>query len=276
MSVSVLILTLNEEVNLPQCLESVAWSDDIVVFDSFSTDRTVEIARAAGARVLQRRFDNERDHRTASLHLDFKHPWVYNPDADELTPEDLRDEMLRVVADSTRPERAYRVRRKDMFMGRWLKHSSLYPTWLVRLFRPQAVSFERSVNLRYVVDGPEGRLAAHLVHYSFNKGLDAWIEKHNRYSTVEAAETLASLSDGRLLWRDLISKDAVVRRRALKELSLRLPCRPALRFLYMYLLRLGFLDGIPGYTYCRLLAMYQYMIVLKAKELQRKDRSLPM
>jgi glycosyltransferase involved in cell wall biosynthesis len=276
MSVSVLILTLNEEANLGRCLESVSWSDDIVIFDSYSTDRTLEIARAAGARVFQRRFDHERDHRTASLHLDFKHPWIYNPDADELTPEDLRDEMLRVVADSTRPERAYRVRRKDMFMGRWLKHSSLYPTWLVRLFRPQAVSFERNINLRYVVDGPEGRLAAHLLHYSFNKGLEAWIEKHNRYSTTEATEALASLSGGVVPWADLIGRDAVARRRALKELSFRLPCRPALRFLYMYVLRRGFLDGWPGYTYCRLLAMYEYMILLKAREVQRRDRGLPI
>src|SRR5512142_2624263 len=100
---SVLILTLNEEENLPRCLESVKWSDDIVVLDSLSSDRTVAIAQAAGARVLQRQFDNELAQRAYSLTIPFHHPWVYNPDADEITPKALRDEMLAVVADSNRP-----------------------------------------------------------------------------------------------------------------------------------------------------------------------------
>src|SRR5690348_11403726 len=112
MATSVLILTLNEEKNLPRCLESVRWSDDVVVFDSYSQDRTVEIARAWGARVYQRQFDNERDHRDASLRVDFKHPWVFNPDADEVCTPELASEMGCVVADTARQEAAYRVRFK--------------------------------------------------------------------------------------------------------------------------------------------------------------------
>src|SRR5438445_13852780 len=106
---------------LPRCLEALSWSDDVVVFDSFSRDRTVEIARAAGARIIQRRFDNERDHRTASLKVPFKYPWVYNPDADEIATASLRQEMLWAVEDSSRREVAYRVRFKTMFCGRWIK-----------------------------------------------------------------------------------------------------------------------------------------------------------
>ncbi len=270
MNISVLILTLNEEKNLSRCLESVAWSDDIVVFDSFSSDRTVEIARRAGARVIQRRFDSEAAQRAASLRVPFKHPWVYNPDADEVATTELRDEMRAVTADLSRPEVAWRVRRKDMFMGRWLRHCSLYPTWLVRLFRPEAIRFERSINLRYLVDGPEGRLCGHMIHYSFEKGIEAWFEKHNQYSSAEAREMLAVLRDGGAGWRDLASRDPVARRRALKDLSFRLPFRPALRFSYMYFARLGFLDGLPGLTYCRLLAIYEYLIGLKAKEIARE------
>jgi glycosyltransferase involved in cell wall biosynthesis len=270
--ISVLILTLNEERNLPACLESVKWSDDVVVFDSFSTDRTVEIARAAGARVIQRKFDNERDHRIASLQVEFRHPWVYNPDADELTPPELHAEMLRLVNDPARKEAAYRVRFKNMFMGRWLRHSSLYPTWVMRLFRPEKISFERAINLRYVVQGPEGRLQSHFEHYSFSKGLNAWFEKHNRYSWHEAAESLQALAADRFRWIDLFSGNAVTRRHMLKELSFRLPCRPLLRFVYMYFLRLGFLDGKPGYVYCRLLAIYEQMIVLKMDELRRSEQ----
>jgi glycosyltransferase involved in cell wall biosynthesis len=272
--ISVLILTLDEEQNLPACLESVKWSDDIVVVDSGSTDRTVEIARSAGARVVRRVFDNEREHRTAALKLDFKHPWVYNPDADEMTTPELRDEMLRVVLDRSRPEVAYRMRFKTMFMGRWLKHSSLYPTWAVRLFKPEAISFRRSINLEYVIAGPEGRLQNHFEHYTFSKGLNAWLEKHNRYSWHEAEESLKSLSQGSFEWQALLHRSSTERRRALKELSFRLPCRPLLRFLYMYVVRLGFLDGWPGYHYCRLMAIYESMIVLKMVEIRRRRRGL--
>ncbi len=269
MNISVLILTLNEELNLPRCLESVSWSDDIVVLDSFSSDRTVEIAKAHGARVYRRKFENERDQRTASLRLPFRHPWVFNPDADEVATPALRDEMLAAVR-AAPPHAAYRMRRRDMFMGTWIRHASLYPTWLVRLFRPEAIAFERSINLRYLVRGTEGRLENDLLHYSFQKGLESWFEKHNRYSSREAAETLQSLASGHLDLAGLLSPDAVRRRRALKELSFRLPFRPELRFLYMYLVRLGFLDGRAGYHYCRLLATYEYMISIKVAELRHR------
>jgi glycosyltransferase involved in cell wall biosynthesis len=274
--ISVLILTLDEEVNLEACLKSVQWSDDVTVLDSYSSDRTVEIAKDFGARVLQRRFDNERTHRTASLQAGFKYPWVFNPDADEIATAELIEEMHQVAADPSRPEVAYRMRGKTMFMGKWLKYSGLYPTWMCRFFRPEKVAFERSINLNYKIDGPEGRLNGHYLHYTFNKGLTAWFEKHNRYSLLEAEETLKSLRGGRVRWRDLVVGDAVERRRALKELSFRLPCRASLRFLYMYLVRRGFLDGRAGFTYCRLIALYEYLIQLKVKELQLRERGMPV
>jgi glycosyltransferase involved in cell wall biosynthesis len=276
MNVSVLILTLNEEQNLPSCLESLKWCDDIVVFDSLSTDRTVDIAKSAGARVVQRSFDDEKNQREASLKIHFKYPWVYNPDADEITPPELHDEIIEVVSDPNRKEVAYRVRFKTMFMGRWIRHSSLYPTWVVRLFRPERISFSRNINLQYIVDGPEGNLDNHFEHYSFNKGLNAWIEKHNRYSWHEAREAIKSLEESPVPWTDILAISSVLRRKALKELSFRLPFRPTLRFLYMYILRLGFLDGWEGLTYCRLLSMYEYLIVLKMKELRRRAKGLPI
>jgi glycosyltransferase involved in cell wall biosynthesis len=274
--ISVLILTRNEEEMLPKCLEALKWSDDIVVFDSFSTDCTVEIAKSFGARVYQRNFDNEREQRAASLQLPFKYPWVYNPDADEITPPGLRDEMLQAVTDPSRPEVAYRVRFKTLFCGQWIKHSSLYPTWVVRLFQPAKVSFERCINLRYLIDGPEGRLENHFEHYTFQKGFHAWFEKHNRYSWHEAEESLKSLEASGWKWKDLLSKDPVARRRALKELSFRLPFRPTLRFFYMYFWRRGFMDGKSGWTYCRMLSIYEYMIVLKMVELRRRREGLPI
>ncbi len=279
MSISVLILTLNEEVNLPACLASVAWSDDIVVLDSFSTDRTVEIARAAGARVYQHEYVNDRAQRHYGLkEIPFKHKWVYLPDADELTPPELRDEMLAIAADPDRPEVAFRCCFKVFFMGRWLRHSSLYPTWVVRLVRPDRIDLEpREVNCYFTFDGPEGRLRNQFIHYSFNKGISWWFEKHNRYSWHEARESLNSLGEERVDWRGILeTRDAVRRRRTLKALSFRLPCRPLLRFFYMYFLRRGFLDGWPGYLYCRLLASYEFMIVVKMAEIRRRQKGLPV
>lgn len=266
--ISVLILSLNEERNLPQCLDAVSWSDDIVVFDSFSSDRTLEIARAAGARIYQRQFDNERDHRTASLNVPFKHRWVFNPDADEITPAELRNEMLKTIG-SEPAEVAFRMRFKTFFMGRWIRHSSLYPTWIVRLFQPNRVRFDRVINLRYLIDGGVGRLQNHLLHHTFNNGLTAWIDKHNRYSSAEAHEMIASMERSFEV-SSLFSTSDVERRRALKELSFRIPCRATLRFFYMYFLRRGFLDGAPGYHYCRLLSEYEHLITLKAWELKQQ------
>src|SRR5437016_2752751 len=99
--ISILILTLDEEENLPACLESLKWSDDIVVLDSFSNDKTVDIAKAAGARVIQRQFDNWAEHQNWALeNISFKHRWVYYSDADEIVTPELREEMLGIAANA--------------------------------------------------------------------------------------------------------------------------------------------------------------------------------
>jgi glycosyltransferase involved in cell wall biosynthesis len=275
--ISILILTLNEEENLPRCLEAVRWSDDIVVLDSFSTDRTVEIARAAGARVVQRQFDNWAAHQNWALeNIPFRHPWVYYSDADELVTPELRDELLAIAANPAEPHVAYRLRYKNYFMGQWIRHCGIYPTWILRFFRPDKVRWERLVNPAPLVDGSEGHLQNHFEHYSFSKGLNAWFDKHNRYSWQEAEESLKSLAAGALPWTNLFTPDPAARRRALKELSFRMPFRPWLRFFYMYVLRLGFMDGWAGFTYCRLLTIYEDMIVLKMREIQRRRQGLPV
>jgi glycosyltransferase involved in cell wall biosynthesis len=273
--ISVLILTLNEETNLPRCLESVKWCDDVVVFDSFSTDRTVQMAERSGARVIQRRFDNWSAHQNWALeNIPFKHPWVYYSDADEVVTPELKEEMLQVAGQRENPHAAYRLRYKNFFMGRWIRHCGIYPIWILRFFRPEKVRWERVVNPTPVVQGSEGRLQSHFEHYSFNKGLAAWFDKHNRYSSGEAEESLKSLAGTGFQWAGLFSGAAPERRRAIRELSFRMPCRPCLRFLYMYFLNLGFLDGPAGYHYCRLLTIYEYMIVIKMQESRRRQQGL--
>lgn len=268
--ISVVILTHNEEVNLPGCLESVAWCDDVVVFDSFSTDRTVEIARAAGARVVQHPFENYGAQREAArATVDYRHPWLLFLDADERVDAPLRQELLALP--EAAPVDAYRIRMKNHFRGTWIRRSTLYPSWCVRLLRHARVRYEvRSVHEYPVVQTPIGSLQGHLLHYSFNKGLAHWLAKHNQYSTLEAQENLRILAEGTRDPGGLLAADPIRRRRALKLLSMRLPFRPLLRFLYMYVLRRGFLDGAAGFHYCRLLYYYELMIVLKLQEARRR------
>jgi len=278
MPVSILILTFNEEMNLPACLTSVVWSDDIVVFDSFSSDRTVDIAKAAGARVFQRAFDDYGSQREAArVSVEYKYPWVLALDADERVDDELREEIIALMSSPSAVNHvAYRVRRKDHFMGRWIKHSTLYPSWFIRLYRHQAVRYEpRTVHEYPEITGPVGELNGHLIHHSFNKGLADWVHKHIRYAGLEARENLRHVASCSIDWAGLFSFDPVRRRRTLKGLSFRLPFRPLLRFIYMYVLRRGILDGYSGFTYCCLISIYEYLIVLSIKEQLRKKKDLP-
>lgn len=276
MSISVLILTLNEEANLPDCLESVKWSDDIVVLDSFSADRTVKVAEEQGARVVQRRFDNWSAHQNWALEqIPFKHPWVFYLDADERMTDELKQELLAIARDPSGAPVAYYCGRQNMFMGRWIKHA-MPPGMVMRFFRPPLVRFQRLVNPVPVIDGPHGYLRGMLVHYNFSKGIAEWIEKHNRYSSLEALEGMKVIHQSPEGPLQLFTADRARRRRALKELSFRLPWRPFVKFLYLYLLQRGYLDGRAGLTYCVLQSFYEYMIVLKMRELERQGQGLSL
>ena len=274
--ISVLILTLNEEINLPGCLESVSWSDDVVVFDSYSNDRTVEIAEQAGARVFQRRFDNYASQRNAAFtEVDYKYPWILMLDADERATSEMVEELQTVVARGKTPVSLYRLRRKDMFMGRWLRRSSGYPTWFGRFFRVGKVRVEREINEEYYTDGEIGFLTSHFLHFPFNKGISYWFERHNRYSSMEAA-TLTAETREVLPWNLLFSRDPAERRKIFKQIVYRLPGRPVLIFMYLYFFRLGLLDGFPGFTFCVLRMIYEFMIDVKIRELRRRRKGLPV
>ncbi|MBX3329766.1 MAG: glycosyltransferase family 2 protein [Nitrospira sp.] len=275
MSVSILILTLNEESNIADCINSVKWSDDIVVLDSFSSDRTVKIAEEMGARIVQRRFDNWSAHQNWALeHIPFEHPWVFYLDADERMTEDLKEELLAIAEDAKRIRVAYYCGRRNMFMGRWIKHA-MPPGLIMRFFRPTYVRFQRLVNPVPVIDGPHGYLTGMLIHYNFSKGISEWIEKHNRYSQLEAQEGMKLIHQHAADEPGIFAADPALRRRALKNLSFRLPWRPLIKFLYFYVWQRGWLDGRAGFTYCVLQAFYEYMIVLKMRELERHQRGLP-
>ena len=275
-NVSVLILTLNEEQDLPGCLDSVAWSDDIHVFDSNSTDRTAEIARARGATVTARTFDTYARQRNAAMQLPFRHAWVLVLDADERATPELALEVPRAAVEAPPEISAFSIRRRDFLWGTWLKHAQLTP-YYVRLLRVGKVHYTRDINEFVEVKGETAQLSAPLDHMAFSKGLAHWVAKHNQYSTAEA-ELLAT---GDAV-RDASFKDALFapdfhdRRAAQKAIFYRMPARPLLKWIYMMFVRGAVLDGAAGVMYATLQSFYEYLIEVKSREILRRRKGMPI
>ena len=269
-NISVLILTRNEEHDLPGALDSVAWSDDIHVFDSHSTDATADLAQSFGAHLHTRTFDNYAAHRNAALSsISFRHPWVFLLDADERPTPDLSREMQQLVLAAPPELSGFRLRRRDFLFETWLKHAQISPFY-IRLVRPERSRYTRSINEVIEVTGPIGELSYPLDHYPFSKGIAHWIAKHNQYSTMEAEliyhqQGLQNPS----LRTALRDPDFHTRRLHQKALFYRLPGRPLIKWLYMMFVRGAVLDGAAGLTYATLQSMYEYMIVIKTQELAR-------
>ena len=266
--ISVLILTKNVEQDLPGCLETVRWSDDVHVYDSYSTDRTIEIAQAAGAEVTQRAFDNWSAHQNWGLqNVPFKHPWVFYIDADERMTSEL-GASVREAVQSPGANVAFRMQRRDFFLGRWLKHVQTSPFYM-RLFRPEKMRYERLVNPVSIPDGPVGELSGYLDHFPFSKGMRHWLDRHNSYSTLEAQQVISNRAahNAFSIRQAFLAKDFNERRYHQKELFYRMPARPLVKFMLLYLAKRGFLDGSAGFTYAVLQSIYEYMIVLKTREL---------
>ena len=274
---SVLILTLNEERKLPACLASTAGCDDVVVLDSGSSDRTVGIAREAGARVFVNPFENfaqQRNH--AHRVIDFRHPWVFHLDADEQMTAELRAECAAYRGDE--PLDGCYAAPRMLWEGRWITRCTDYPAWQARFVKARDFEFVQAGHgQREVPSMRMGRLRANYLHDLSADGVEGWLAKHRRYAREEAEAFLAGGSGMGRHCRTLLAGPALARRRALKHLSYHLPGRPALRFIYQYLLCGGFLDGGPGYRYCRLLARYEGLANGEIKQLRasRRNRATP-
>ena len=273
---SIYILTHNEEIDIAACIESASLSDDVIVVDSFSRDRTVEIAQQHPVRVVQHAFESHGKQRTWMLKtIETKYDWVYILEADErMTPALFRECLQAIEAEQ---HIGYYVAERVMFMNQWIRRSTQYPRYQLRLFRKDRVWFsDYGHTEREECDGSTGFLKETYPHYTCSKGFSRWLDKHNRYSSDEAAETLRQLQSGSIAWSNLLfGASEVKRRRALKDLSLRLPLRPLVRFFYMYVLLRGFLDGRAGFTWCLLQAFYEYFILLKVWELKHQPPMPP-
>jgi glycosyltransferase involved in cell wall biosynthesis len=258
----------------------VKWADEIFVVDSQSTDATAEIVAARGAKLVQFEFNGTwpKKKNWALENLPFRNGWVFILDADEVLPPEAEQEFARAIADPGGLA-GYWINRRFMFMGKWLRHS-YYPNWNLRLFRHSLGRYEKltdadtrsgdnEVHEHVIVSGPTGRLRCEMDHYAFPT-VEVFIEKHNRYSNWEARVSADRKLSGSAAQ---ISSGEVGRRRRLKQLSQRLPFRPLLRFLYIYVWQKGFLDGREGYYFARLHALYEFLSVAKTYELTKAGRS---
>ncbi|MGH8050666.1 MAG: glycosyltransferase family 2 protein [Arenimonas sp.] len=261
--VSVMIFTLNEQIHLPACLDALSWCDDVIVVDSFSTDATQTICESRGARFFQNKFDGFGHQRNWALdNTSPKYQWILILDADERVTPALVQEMARVAETDTENTGAYQLRRRFYMWGRWLRHSSLYPTWVVRFIRLGRVRYvNRGHAETQEVQGDIGNLENDLIDENL-KGIDEWFDRQNRYASKEAEFELEREKDG-LKISEVFSSDALVGRAAVKRLAGKMPARGLIYFLYSYVFRLGLLDGKPGFVFCMMKAWYQSQIAMK-------------
>lgn len=219
---SAIIITLNAERDLPACLASVAFADEIVVVDSGSTDHTLAIAERGGARIINQKWLGYGAQKRFAANQ-ARNRWVLCLDADERVSPALSTSLQAVL--QAPAAAAYAIPRRNRFMGRWLRHGEGYPDWTVRLFdRERAQWTEDTIHEKVVVHGSTGRIYGDLLHES-EAGLASYLEKQNRYTTLQAT---------------------ALHTRGKRASVARLLLSPLLRFVKFYFLRLGFLDGVPG------------------------------
>ncbi|MGF1566945.1 MAG: glycosyltransferase family 2 protein [Nodosilinea sp.] len=280
--VSVLVPAKNEAQNLPACLASLERAAEVFVVDSQSDDGSIDIATAAGARVVQFEFNGHwpKKKNWALEHLPFSHDWVLIVDCDERIPPALWDEIEQAIQRADHD--GYYLNRRVFFLGTWIRHGGKYPDWNLRLFRHRQGRYENlhtedipntgdnEVHEHVIINGLVGYLKQDMLHEDF-RDLYHWLARHNRYSNWEARvyyNLLTGMGDGGTIGANLFG-DAVQRKRFLKKVWVRLPFKPLLRFILFYIVQLGFLDGQAGYIYARLLSQYEYQIGVKLFELRK-------
>jgi len=274
--VAVIVLTYNEEANLARALSSVSgWADEVFVVDSMSVDTTLEIARSYGCVVVQHAFEDyakQRDYALGALPIQSE--WILFLDADEWVPGPLKDEISTLIAAAPFQDGFY-VRYRFIWMGRWVRRG-YYPTWILRLFRRGAGRCDgRPVNPHVNVPGDIGYLAHDLMHED-TRGVGNWIAKHNGYASQEARERAREERQPRQIEGARLLGAQVERKRWMRvRVWSRLPplVRPFVYFFYRYVLKGGFLDGMAGFSFHFLHALWFPMLIdIKLIELRMKSR----
>lgn len=270
--ISIIILTKNEEGDLPRCLNSLRWCDDVHVVDSGSTDQTTSIARKSGAHVYENPFKSFGTQRNWALdHCDLKHDWILFLDADEVANDEFIAATTQAVKDAPDSTAGFYCCWKWIYEERWLKRCDSFPKWQFRLMRKGRARFTDFGHGQKEADvkGSLEYLPAPYDHHGLSKGIGPWLDRHNRYATLEAAVRLSTP----IIWRNVFSTHGSKRNQALKPIVSRIPGWPLLRFTITYVFGLGFLEGRPGFVYCANLAYYEFLIRIKMRE-EKLRRSL--
>ena len=278
MPLAAVILTFNEERNLDECLGSLAgWVSELHVVDSGSTDQTLAIAARHGARVTPHPFETHaKQWQWALLALPLEADWVLALDADQHVTPELAAEIGRLVTSNDPAIAGGYVKRRQVFRGRWIRHGGYYPKYLLKLFRRSAVWMDEGdlVDHHFHVRGNTVLLDHDIVEDNRNEAsIEAWTAKHNRYAVLQAKEQLARAAAGRNGTRAALFGTPDERVLWLKQVWNGLPLywRPALYFVYRYVLRLGFLDGREGFVFHVLQAYwYRLLVDINVDELRRK------
>jgi glycosyltransferase involved in cell wall biosynthesis len=277
--ISLLIPCKNEEVNLEKCLKSVPWVMEAFVVDSNSNDKTAEIAIEHEAKFIQ--FDYKggwpKKKNWALENLPFSHEWVLILDADECLPPEAEDEIRNIISNPNAKHSGYWINRRYFFLGKPLKYA-YFPNWNLRLFKHKLGRYEKITELdtssgdnevheHVVVNGTTGRLNSIMDHYAFPT-IDSFVEKHNRYSNWEAVIESSAKDD-----ESAIQHEGVKGKRRLRRIFRKLPFRPTLRFLYVYIWQKGIFDGWEGYIFARLHGQYEFLSMSKAKAIVRSQKN---
>lgn len=270
-SVSVVVLTYNEEANIEDCLKSVqGWSDDILIIDSYSDDTTVEVARNYTDKIYSHKFKHWATQRNWALeNLPFKYDWILFLDADERVSEELKEKIQNTLPNVGLNTNGFYINRKFFFMGRWIKHGGYYPYKVLRLVKHKFASYIKHGAWEYgKIDGTTSYIDGYIIHED-NRDIDYWIDKHNKFASIEAKEF--NLSNSNLSSEgELEGKRRIVINSFLNKLPFMF--RPFIRFIYRYFFRLGFLDGKEGLIYFFLHDFwYPFLVDTKIEEMRKKS-----
>jgi len=277
--ITFIIAVKNEEKNIADCLKSIDWADQIFVVDSQSNDNTVEISSRLGATVVQFYYDGKwPKKRNWSLdNLQIDNEWVFLLDADERVTSDLKDNIESCISQNKYD--GFYVKWKFIFLNKWMKHSWSHG-WMLRMFRHKKARYEdlgmrseggwdAEVHENIILNGHSGKMPG-LLDHNTNQNVSFWIQKQNEFSDWNAVRRINQLDEKIPSISYFFSKDEVKIRKFIKSVYIRLPFKPVIIFIYLYIVRLGFLDGKVGLYFCSLRAMHELNIQVKIFEINNK------
>lgn len=274
--IDVMIITFNESLNLPRCLQALrGWTANVFVIDSGSTDGTQEIARSLGAHVTHLDWKGYASQKNWGLdNLPFQSPWILIVDADEVITPAVKQRLVEIASRPVNEvkENGFFINRLTYFLGRPIRHCGYYPSRNLRFFKRGMARYEdRAVHEHLVISDPVGYIDEPMLHDDL-RGLEHYVAKHNRYSTLEARALFEEIHGSGQSPRANISTDTRRRRWLKRHVVPRLPFPGVWRFVYMYIVRLGFLDGRAGLEFSRFISIYDSLVALKLRELRRRSK----